>query len=202
MVIPPITEIVYEKIDFIVGLLIGGVGTFVSWYKRKKELRATLYYPLWLVCYNLLLLFDKIDKYETDETRGKELFNSAVQPLSDIMYNSGTAVQLKGKLEESREGYLSILFRVKNILGLNQSGGDYLSIFFRVKNIIDLNQTSVNNNWALAVRWFKKVKEGTYSVDDDSLNEKIKEFQGLYKDLENLKEFCESKDKSLRGKRI
>jgi hypothetical protein len=118
------------------------------------------------------------------------------------MYNSGTAVQLKGKLKESREGYLSILFRVKNILGLNQSGEDYLSIFFRVKNIIDLNQTSVNNNWALAVRWFKKVNERTYSVDDDSLNDKIKEFQGLYKDLENLKEFCESKDKSLRGKRI
>ncbi len=182
MVIPPITEIVYQKIDFIVGLLIGGVGTLVSWYKRKKELRATLYYPLWLACRNLLLLFDEIDTYENDETRGKELFNSAVQPLSDIMYNYGTAVQLKGKLEES--------------------GEDYLSIFFRVKNIIDLNQTSVNSNWALAVRWFKKVKEGTYSVDDDSLIDKIKEFEGLYKDLKNLKEFCESKDKSLRGKRI
>jgi hypothetical protein len=182
MVIPPITEIVYQKIDFIVGLLIGGAGTLVSWYNRKKELRATLYYPLWLACCNLLLLFNKINKYETDETRGKELFNSAVQPLSDIMYNYGTAVQLKGKLEES--------------------GEDYLSIFFRVKNIIDLNQTSVNSNWALAVRWFKKVKEGTYSVDDDSLIDKIKEFEGLYKDLKNLKEFCESKDKSLRGKRI
>ena len=182
MVIPPITEIVYQKIDFIVGLLIGGVGTLFSRYERKKELRATLYYPLWLACCNLLLLFNKIDKYETDETRGKELFNSAVQPLSDIMYNYGTAVQLKGKLEES--------------------GEDYLSIFFRVKNIIDLNQTSVNSNWALAVRWFKKVKEGTYSVDDDSLIDKIKEFEGLYKDLKNLKEFCESKDKSLRGKRI
>ena len=182
MVIQPITEIIYEKIDFIVGLLIGGVGTFISWYKRKKELRATLYYPLWLACCNLLLLFDKIGKYETDETRGKELFNSAVQPLNDIMYNYGTAVQLKGKLEES--------------------GEDYLSIFFRVKNIIDLNQTSVNTNWALAVRWFKKVKEGTYSVDDDSLIDKIKEFEGLYKDLKNLKVFCESKDKSLRGKRI
>ena len=158
MVIPPITEIVYQKIDFIVGLLIGGVGTLVSWCKRKKELRATLYYPLWLACCNLLLLFDEIDTYENDETRGKELFNSAVQPLSDIMYNYGTAVQLKGKLEES--------------------GEDYLSIFFRVKNIIDLNQTSVNSNWALAVRWFKKVKEGTYSVDDDSLIDKIKEFEG------------------------
>ncbi|PXF61085.1 MAG: hypothetical protein C4B59_05875 [Candidatus Methanogaster sp.] len=117
-----------------------------------------------------------------DETRGRELFNSAVQPLSDIMYNYGTAVQLKGKLGES--------------------GEDYLSIFFRVKNIVDLNQTSINSNWALAVRWFKKVKKGTYSVDDDSLTGKIKEFEGLYKDLKNLKEFCESKDKSLRGKRI
>lgn len=182
MVIPLVTEIVYEKIEFIIGLILGGVGTLLSRYERKKELRATLYYPLWLACYNLLLLFNKIDKYETDETRGKELFNSAVQPLSDIMYNYGTAVQLKGKLEES--------------------GEDYLNIFFRVKNIIDLNQTSVNNNWALAVRWIKKVKEGTYNVDDDSLIDKIKEFEGLYKDLKNLKEFCESKDKSLRGKRI
>ena len=177
-----VAEISDIIVGVIIGLLIGGFGTFVSWYKRRKELGVTLYYPLWLACYNLLLLFDKIDKYETDETRGKELFNSAVQPLSDIMYNYGTAVQLKGKLEES--------------------GEDYLSIFFRVKNIIDLNQTSVNSNWALAVRWFKKVKEGTYSVDDDSLIDKIKEFEGLYKDLKNLKEFCESKDKNLKGVRI
>jgi hypothetical protein len=182
MAMPLITEIVYEKIEFIIGLLIGGAGTLVSWYNRKKELRATLYYPLWLVCYNLLLLFNKIDKYETDETRGKELFNSAVQPLNDIMYSHGTAVQLKGKLEES--------------------GEDYLSIFFRVKNIIDLNQTSVNGNWALAVRLFKKVEEGTYSKSDQSFHNKIKEFEGLYGDIKNLKEFCESKDKSLKGKRI
>ena len=182
MSIPLVTEIVSEKIEFIIGLILGGVGTLFSRYERKKELRATLYYPLWLACCDLLLLFNKIDKYETDETRGKELFNSAVQPLSDIMYNYGTAVQLKGKLKES--------------------GEDYLSIFFRVKNIVDLNQTSVNSNWALAVRWFKKVKDGTYSVDDDSLIDKIKEFEGLYKDLKSLKEFCESKDKSLRGQRI
>jgi len=182
MVIPPITEIVYEKIDFIVGLLIGGVGTFVSWYKRKKELRATLYYPLWLVCYNLLLLFDEIDVYKKDETRGKELFNSAVQPLNDIMHSYGTAVHLKGKLEESRE--------------------DYLSIFFRVKRIIDLNQESVNSNWADATIWFKNAKKSTYKGDDISLINKINEFESLYKYLKSLKEFCERKDKSMKRGRI
>ncbi len=183
MSIPSITEIVFEKIDFIVGLLLGGFGTLLSRYERKKELRATLYYPLWLACYNLLLLFDEINKYAEDETRGKELFNSVVLPLNDIMYSNGTAIHLKGKLKESEE--------------------DYLSIFFRVKRIIDLNQKSFTDNWALAVRCFKNAKERTYSGDDHSFLNKIEEFEGLYKDIKNLKEFCERKDKTLKlGRRI
>jgi hypothetical protein len=134
-----VAEISDIIVGVIVGLVIGGFLSFVSWYKRKKEFGAKLYYPLWLACCNLLLLFDKIDVYKEDETRGSELFNSAVQPLNDIMYNYGTAVHLKGKLKKSEE--------------------DYLSIFFRTKRIIDLNQTTVNSNWALAVRCFKKCKE-------------------------------------------
>ena len=182
MTMPLIAQIVYEKIDFVVGLLIGGFGTVVAWYKRRKELRATLYYPLWLACYNLLLLFDKINIYMEDATRGRELFNSAVQPLNDIMYNYGTAVHLKGKLKKSEE--------------------DYLSIFFRAKRIIDLNQTTVNSNWALAVRCFKNAKKRIYNGDDNSVINKIEEFEGLYKHLQTLKEFCESKDKNLNGERI
>ena len=182
MAIPPIPQLLYEKIDFIVGLLVGGSGTFVAWYNRKKELRATLYYPLWLACYNLLLLFDEINIYGGDETRGKGLFNSAVQPLNDIMYSYGTTVHLKG--------------------GLKKSGEDYLSIFFRVKRIIDLNHKSVNSNWSQVVIWLKNAKERTYSGDDALLLDKIEEFEGLYKDLNNLKAFCEGKDKSLKGERI
>ena len=196
MTIPPIPQIVYEKIDFFVGLLLGGSGTFVAWYKRKKELKAKLYYPLWLVCYNLLLLFDEINTYTDDETRGKELFNSAVQPLNDIMYSYGTAVHLKGACKSR----LSILCFLKR--KLKKSEEDYLSIYFRAKRIIDLNQTSVNSNWAHAVRLFKNAKERTYSGDDSFFLNKIKEFEGLYKDLENLKEFCESKDKNLKGEGI
>jgi hypothetical protein len=166
MNIPSIAEIVYAKIDFIVGLLLGCFGTLYSRYERKKELRTILYYPLWLACYNLLLLFDEINKYAEDETRGKELFNSVVLPLNDIMYSHGTAVHLKGKLKESEE--------------------DYLSIFFRVKRIC-----------------FKNAKERTYSGDDHSFLNKIEEFEGLYKDIKNLKEFCERKDKTLKvGRRI
>ena len=184
---PPIPQIGVAEISdiivgVIVGLVIGGFWSIVSWYKRRKELGAKLYYPLWLACYNLLLLFDKIDKYETDETRGRELFNSAVQPLNDIMYNYGTAVHLKGKLKKSEE--------------------DYLSIFFRAKRIIDLNQTTVNSNWALAVRCFKNAKKRIYNGDDNSVINKIEEFEGLYMDLQTLKEFCESKDKNLKGERI
>ena len=181
MTIPPIAQIVYEKIDFIVGLLIGGSGTFVAWYKRRKELRATLYYPLWLACYNLLLLFDKINIYMEDATRGRELFNSAVQPLNDIMNSYGTAMHLKGKLKKSEE--------------------DYLNIFFRVKRTIDLNQSSINN-WAQATIWFENAKERTYSGKDAFTLDKIREFKGLYKDLKNLRAFCEKKDKSLKGQRI
>jgi len=182
MAIPPIPQLLYEKIDFIVGLLVGGAGTFVAWYNRKKELRATLYYPLWLACYNLLLLFDEIDIYGGDEPRGKELFNSAIQPLNDIMQSYGTAVHLKGKHKKS--------------------GEDYLSIFFRVKRIIDLNHKAVTSNWSQAVIWLKNAKERTYSGDDALLLDKIGEFEGLYKDLKNLKEFCEGKDNSLKGERI
>jgi len=178
---PLITQIVYEKIDFIVGLLIGGFGTFVAWYKRKKELRATLYYPLWLACYNLLLLFDEINTYKEDATRGRELFNSAVQPLNDIMYSYGTAVRLKGKLKKSEE--------------------DYLSIFFRVKRTIDLNQNSINN-WSQATIWLENARERTFSGKDAFTLDKIKEFEALYKNIKNLKGFCERKDKSLKGQRI
>jgi hypothetical protein len=137
-----------------------------------------------------LLLFDKIDnyrEYEEDKKGGIALFNSAVKPLNDIMYNYGTAVHLKGPN-----------FMFFNFLKRKKSKKDYLSIFFRVKNIIDLNRESVNNNWAQAVIWFEGAKEITYSENDD----KIKEFVKLYKDLKNLKEFCERKDKSLKGERI
>ena len=181
MTMPLIAQIVYEKIDFIVGLLIGGSGTFVAWYKRRKELGVKLYYPLWLACCNLLLLFDKINEYKREETGGKELYKSAVKPLNDIMYSYGTAVHLKGKLKKSEE--------------------DYLSIFFRVKKTIDLNQKSVNSKWTDAVLWFKNAKKRTYNGEDTSLINKIEEFEGLYKDLKNLKAFCERKDKSLKGEK-
>jgi len=72
MTIPPIPQIGVAEISdiivgVIVGLVIGGFGTFVAWYKRRKELGAKLYYPLWLSCYNLLLLFDEIDRYREYE---------------------------------------------------------------------------------------------------------------------------------------
>lgn len=116
-----------------------------------------------------------------DATRGRELFNSAVQPLNDIMYSYGSAMHLKGKLKKSEE--------------------DYFSIFFRVKRTIDLNQNSINN-WSQATIWFENAKERTYSGKDAFTLDKIREFEGLYKDLKNLKEFCEKKDKSLKGQRI
>ena len=177
-------------VGLILGLVLGGIGSLRSWYKRRKELGAKLYYPLWLACYNLLLLFDEIDryrKYEEDKKRGIALFNSAVEPLNDIMYNYGTVVHLK------RPNFMFFDF-----LKRKKSKKDYLNIFFRVKNFIDLNRESVNNNWAQAVIWFEGAKEINHSEDDD----KIKEFVELYTDLKNLKAFCEGKDKSLKGGRV
>jgi len=179
MVIPPITEIVYEKIDFIGGLLIGASMSIYSWYERKKKLRATLYYPLWLACHNVLLLFDKIDVYWDDGPNGKRLFNSAVKPLNDIMYNYGTAMYLEEKLEKS--------------------GEEYIHTFFRAKRTIDLNQEPISN-WDDAKIWFKHIKVGSYYTgDDNTILGKIDEFKALHEDLTNLKEFCERKDKSLKG---
>ncbi len=198
---PPIPQIGVAEISdiivgVIVGLVIGGFWSIVSWYKRRKELGAKLYYPLWLACCNLLLLFDEIDNYETDEARGRELFNSAVQPLNDIMYNYGTAVHLKGACKSR----LSIMCLLKG--KLKKPEEDYLGIFFRAKRIIDLNQTTVKSNWAQAVRCFKNAKERIFSGDNKSVINKIEEFESLYNDLQTLKEFCESKDKNLKGVRI
>ena len=169
-------------VGVIVGLVSGGFWIFVSWYKRRKELRAKLYDPLRHACCNLLLLFDKINIFEDEGAGGKELFNSAVKHLNDIMYNYDTAVPLKGKLKNSEE--------------------DYSIIFYRVKDIIDLNQSSISSNWPMAVRWFKNAKERTSNSDDAVFLGKIKDFEGLYKDLKNLKEFCERKYKSLKGEGI
>ena len=175
-----VAEISDIIVGVIVGLVIVGFGTFVSWYIRRKELKAKLYPPLWLACCNLLLLFDEINTYDHDETRGKDLFNSAVKHLNDIKDSHGTAL-LKGKLKES--------------------GKDYLNIFSGIKKSIDLNQTMVNSNWALAVICFKNAKERIYNGNDNSLINKIEEFKNLYIDLNHLKELCERKDKSLKGGR-
>jgi hypothetical protein len=174
-----VAEISDIIVGVIVGLIIVGFGTFVSWYIRRKELRTKLYSPLWLACDNLLLLFDK--NYGHDETRVKDLFNSAVMSLNNIMNSYGTTL-LKGKLKES--------------------GKDYSNIFLEIKRSIDLNQTMVNSNWALAVICFENAKERIYTGNDNSLINKIEEFKDLYDDLNHLKELCERKDKSLKGGRI
>ncbi len=84
---PPIPQIGVAEISdiivgVIVGLVIGGFWSIVSWYKRRKELGAKLYYPLWLACCNLLLLFDEIDNYETDEARGREVGSFSIRQFS------------------------------------------------------------------------------------------------------------------------
>jgi transposase-like protein len=128
-----------------------------------------------------LLLFDKINIYKDDEAGGKELYKSAVPPLNDIMYAYGTAVHLKGKIKKTEE--------------------DYLSMFFRVRRTIDLNQEFVNSTWAKAAIGFKNARVQYYTGKDILLKKKIEEFKGLYTDLKNLKAFCERKDRSLKGER-
>lgn len=178
-----IGEIIFDKIDFIVGLIIGLVGSIYSWHQRKVELKSKLYYPLFIACYNLLIIFDEIKTFKNNEEQGVELYNAAAKHLDDIMNSYGTITNLKSET--------------------NNPEKDYLNMFFKVKRIVDLNQKSINNNWPEATIWFENGKQKTYTGDDSSRLRKIDDFNYLYNKLLKLKELCEMGDKILkRGQKL
>ena len=60
------------------------------------------------VRYNLLLIFDEIKTFKINEEQGKELYNSAIKHLDDIMNSYGTVVNLKSKPNSPEKNYLNI----------------------------------------------------------------------------------------------
>lgn len=187
MDISEIWVIILDKLDFIVGLLIGLVGSIYSWHQRQLELKSKLYYPLYIACYDLLLIFDEIKTTSNDneklilmeEQKGRELYNAALKHLDDIMNSYGTITDLKSDAKNPNK--------------------DYLTMFFRVKRIVDLNQSSINTNWPKATIWFESGKKKTFNGADKEKLRKIDEFNDLYNKLLKLKELCENNDKTLRG---
>ena len=173
-----ILEIILYKFDFIIGLFIGLLGTLYSWHQRQLELKSRLYYPLFIACHNLLLIFDEIETIKNDEKQGRELYFTAAKHFDDIMNSYGTITNLKSKSKDPEK--------------------NYLNIFFKVKRIIDLNQNSIQNNWSRAKIWFENGKKKTYSGDDPEIHKKIDEFNNFYNQLLKLKELCEDKDRTLR----
>lgn len=172
-----ILEIILDKFDFIIGLFIGLLGTLYSWHQRQLELKSRLYYPLFIACHNLLVIFDEIETIKNDEKQGRELYFTAAKHFDNIMNSYGTITNLKNKSKHTEK--------------------NYLNIFFKVKTIIDLNQNSIQNDWSKAKIWFEKGKNKTYSRDNPEINKKIDEFNDLYNKLLKLKELCEEKDRTL-----
>lgn len=175
---PTILEGLLNNLDFIFGLLIGLIGTAYSWYQRKIELKAKLYYPLFIACYNLIFIFDEIESIKDNEEQGRELYNSASKYLDDIMNSFGTAVNLKSNSKNSEK--------------------NYLNIFFKTKRIVDLSQDSINKNWSKSTIWFESARNKTYTGEDPIMLKKIQEFENLYNNLLTLKDFCEKKEKTLK----
>ena len=177
-----ILKTLLNNLDFVFGLIIGLMGTVYSWHQRKIELKAKLYYPLFLACYNLIFIFDEIENIRNDEEQGRELYNSAVKHLDDIMNSFGTSINLRNDS--------------KNV------GKNYLNIFFKVKRIVDLNHASTNKNWSNATIWFENAKSRKYDGKDLSRLNKIKEFEELHGNLLKLKSYCETHEASLRGQTL
>ena len=182
MDISVIWGIIIDKLDFVGGLIIGLVGSIITWHQRQVELKSKLYYPLFIACYNLLFIFDEITTVKDDDEQGSELYNSALKHLDDIMNSYGTITNLKSKSKEPEK--------------------DYLNMFFKVKRIVDLNQNSINTNWSRATIWFEYGKKKQYIEGKPDYNVKIDEFNGLYTKLSKLRELCEKKDKSLKGQKL
>jgi len=181
-----IWEIIFDIIDLIVliiGFILGSLGSIYSWHQRKVELKSKLYYPLFIACYNLLLIFDEIKTYKNNEEQGVELYNAAAKHLDDIMNSYGTITNLKSETNDPEK--------------------DYFNMFFKVKRIVDLNQKSINNNWPEATIWFENGKQKTFTGDDSIRLSKIDDFNCLYNKLLKLKELCERGDKILkRGQKL
>lgn len=179
---PTMLEGLLNNLDFILGLMIGLIGTAYSLYQRKIELKAKLYYPLFIACYNLIYIFDEIESIKDNEEQGRELYNSASNHLDDIMNSFGTAVNLKTNSSNSEK--------------------NYLNIFFKVKRIVDLSQDSINKNWSKSTIWFESARNKIYNGKDPIMLNKIEEFEKLYNNLLSLKNLCEQKEKSLKGQNL
>ena len=175
---PTILDGLLDNLDFFLGLLIGAIGTVYSWHKRKIELKAKLYYPLFIACYNLIFIFDEIENIKDNEEQGRELYNSASKHFDDIMNSFGTAVNLKSNSKNPKK--------------------NYLNIFFKTKRNVDLSQDSINKNWSKSTIWFESAKNKTYTGEDPIMLKKIQEFENLYNNLLTLKDFCEKKEKTLK----
>ncbi len=182
MDVSQIVDFLKDNIDFFGGLIIGLAGSIYTWHQRQVELKSKLYYPLFIACYNLLLIFNEIKTIKNDEEQGRELYNASLKHLDDIMNSYGTITNLKSKPEDPDK--------------------DYLNIFFKVKRVIDLNQNAINSNWSKTTIWFENGKEKTYTGNDPDILNKIDEFNGLYRKLLKLKELCEKKDKTLWGQKL
>ncbi len=177
--------IILGNLEFFAGLIAGLVGSLYSLYQRKIELKSKLYYPLFISCYNLLLIFQEIKTIKNDEKHSIELYKVALKNLDDIMNSYGTITNLKSN--DIRFPWLKSKVPEK----------DYLTTFFKVKRFIDLNLNSIQDNWDKATILFEKGKEN--KQDDPELNSEISEFHDLYNGLLELKELCEEKDKTLKG---
>lgn len=179
-----IVGIVIDHLDFVFGLIVGLIGSVRARRQRKVELKAKLYYPLFIACYNLLFLFDNIEKYRDKETqeRGIDLYDYAAKHMDDIMNSFGTAVNLKSSPKDQEN--------------------DYLGMFFEVKRIVDLNQNSIKKNWSEATIWFENGKYMTYTGKNELWLAKIKEFGDLYTNLSNLKQLCVNEEKTLKGRTL
>ena len=173
---------ILDRLDFVWGLIIGLTGSLVSWRQKQVELKSKLYYPLFIACYDLLLIFDEIGILKDDEERGTELYEAAAKNLDNIMNSYGTTVNLRSEP--------------------NNPERDYLRMFFQVKRTIDLNRNSINSNWPEATIWFENGKETRYSGSDPGRLAKIKEFEDLRNRLLKLRRLCEEKGKALKGREL
>ena len=177
-IISHILEGLLNNLDFILGLTIGLIGTVYSLYQRKIELKAKLYYPLFIACYNLIFIFDEIENIKDNEEQGRDLYNSASKHLDDIMNSFGTSVNLKSDSRNPEK--------------------NYLNIFFKIKRNVDLSQDSINKNWSKSTIWFESARNKTYTGEDPIMLKKIQEFENLYNNLLTLKDYCEKKEKTLK----
>lgn len=115
-------------VSTIMGIAGALFGIYIWFYDRKNTRKATLYFPLFLVCRGITEI---IKSHETlGEDRSRNLFTSCAKTLDEIVYTHGSIIHLK---------------RVED-----------LQTFLSLKKIIDENVEFVEKrNWAALKDRFK-----------------------------------------------